>query len=378
MKKTMVFPVLAFFFLSCGTGRTGYDQAKLSAFRKALPQQTLISVKVPEATDQPVPLAVGDPATYPRDVMPTSQEINSVIKALLDQLDLITDTPPTFYDSEKMEFVWGPFDDSDSALQGDNVYLWVKDNGENTSEDFRYSYALVRGMGRDIAKNTPVIWGAANPDPNNDDFGNGVILWDFEANYGFEEANDPGHGNLDRGRFACAYFKGQDKDNQDNIITLVVGAFRNFVSKDDGDTATPLDADYFWGHVKTPKEYFDFIDFKLAMDLDQIKDSKIENLDIRMAFYNSGVGRAEMLAYGGDIPDESRVESTECWNSLIMREFFNIELVSQDGSRTEIQPTEGLPENCAMQNLDTVPSLDDVPADIMNALSDVAENGVPQ
>jgi len=367
--------VLALLLPACGEDSQGYDQAQLDQARRALPTRALLTASVPEATMKGLQLNVlGAPAVFPQEVLPVATEINGTIGNLLDILEIVVEQPPTVYDSDKAEFVWGPFDDSDTVMLGDTVYVWVKDMGANSGEDFRYGYAVVRGMGRDMAKNKAVIWGAANPDPDNEDHGAGVVIWDFEANREFEDENNPNHGELDEGRFAAVYIRDDDANEPDTEVGIVVAAFRDFVAKDD-QPAEPGDLDYLYGAVEGVDVRFDFMDFRLTGNLDDATEAE-EFLDVQMAFYN-GTGRAEAIGAGGDIPQDASIESTECWNAGLLREYYSFEAVLGDGTRQPIAPTEGEPTACTMQSLDDVPSLDDVDAEMLDALADVATNGIP-
>src|SRR5690606_5509963 len=104
---------------------------------------------------------------------------------------------------------------------------YIRDAGEGA--DFRYHYALLRGVSNDVSTLAPVIWGGANPDATDPDRGSGITLWDFEANYAWEEANNPNFGNepLDRGRFVTLYGAGPDENDPNSEVALVLASFRN-------------------------------------------------------------------------------------------------------------------------------------------------------
>ena len=89
------------------------------------------------------------------------------------------------------------------------------------------------------------------------------------------------------------------------------------------------------------------------------------------------VGRAEVGVIGGDLPADSHAEAVECWSASLHRQYLSIELVDGDGNRGEIVPTEGDHSFCEMQSLEGVPSLDDVPADLLAGLDYVATHGIP-
>ncbi|MEZ4271537.1 MAG: hypothetical protein R3C68_08930 [Myxococcota bacterium] len=61
--------------------------------------------------------------------------------ASIDILDAVVQQPPTFFDSEKKQMLWGPWDNDDGV---GTVMVLVTDEGEDA--DFRYSYVFFRGM----------------------------------------------------------------------------------------------------------------------------------------------------------------------------------------------------------------------------------------
>src|SRR5690606_14309540 len=130
-------------------------------------------------------------------------------------------------------FVWGPYPDEIGYSAA-----YIRDT-EATGEDLRYHFAFVRGASNDLATLTPVIWGGATPDPDNDDHGVGVTMWDFTANRAFAEEHDPSFdpADHDSGRFVALYGAGPDQDDPASELSFVVAVFRDFVPKDEQDQA---------------------------------------------------------------------------------------------------------------------------------------------
>lgn len=371
--RLLAFPVtvsvLALVAAGCGEkAKDQVDPDTLARFKAAIPSSSVVSAPIAEAS---AAFAPGDPAAYPGFVGPIAMHINGSIGGLLDLLEAIVQTPPTLFDGEKQEFIWGPFDDDQSSLAGDTVALFIRDKGENVANGFRYEYALLRGMGNDLATMTPVIYGAGTPDPALPDHGSGVLLWDFENAFDFVEANDPGHGPVTRGRFVSVYGRGVDTGSNADV-TMVVSAFRNFIPED-APTAPAASADYFYGGILFPDQNrIDFVDFEFQGDMDD-DGSALEDLGVHLALVNRGIGRAEADAVNGDIPAGTTVNVTECWDAALNYQYLAI---GTNGNPTPIA-SEGDSASCFIESLADVPALEDVDPALMNFLDTLGTNGVP-
>lgn len=350
-----------------------YDEATLAEYRAALPANGALAAPIASAASASA-FAPGDPAAYPAFIGPIATAINGTIGATIEVVNAIAQTEPTVFDSVERKFLWGPHDNGDTALAGDTIALFIHDNGEAASDDFRYEFALLRGMSTDVATMVPVIYGGGEPADADEttDYGAGILLYDFEANYQFEEANDPSHGVLDRGRFLSIFAKGPDATEADVDVTLVVSAFRNFVPKDDAGAAL-ISADYFYGgglNTVTGGR-FDFVDFEFTADTDDTGPLE-ENLGVHLALVNLGAGRAEANVTGGDYGATS-VEVVECWDASLN---YNHLSIATNGNPTPIA-TEGNSANCISQSLANVPDLQDIDPALMAALNALATGGIP-
>ncbi|QQR91362.1 MAG: hypothetical protein IPJ88_06455 [Myxococcales bacterium] len=401
VKKITIAAVLLF-LVYCSSD-SGIDKTYLEAHRRAIPDIDAIKADVPSETTAQAGALVGDDALIPPVAIGVATDINTQVAALLSSLKTITDTPPTFYDSETNEYLWGPFNNDDSELKDDTIAVYIRDKGEDIGlqdEDLRYEYALLRGMSRDLSTMEPVIWGGHTPDPNNEDYGQGAILYDLQANLAWEDQYNPGHGNLAEGRFAVAYVKQREATGQSSSenadLTIVVGAFRNFVPgpedwEDSAQKPDAIDAEYLWGGVKTDAgESFSFINVNVNGNIFPFEDpstgSTEENFGILAAFATNGVGRGRLDVYGDDVTAaygaNTFLEGQECWDTLLERTYFGIESVNQSDSndRTDIA-SEGNENDCEQSILlSDIPDLDGLEqegADLLNALVDLAENGVP-
>ncbi len=365
------------------TGGGSYDQALLEEYLRAIPSASVLGAPVPEAgTLQKGVAEVGEPAMFPQQAVPVAKNINQTIKDMLDTLDKVVQHPPTVYNSETKEFFWGPIDNGSSALEGDSVALYIRDQGEDA--DFRYSYAWLRGVGSDASTLTPVIWGGSNPDPDNEDYGDGVALWDYEANYQWLLEYYPDQAeNVTRGRFVARYAKGPSSAEPGDIVTVVVAVFRDYVAEGADADAIPEDLDYFWGNIFDGTNELDFLDFAYQDDLKGTSGETPEDIDLQLAFYNNGLGRAEAVATGGDLPEDMPgyyLAADECWDAALLRTFYEVLAVPEEGS-TGTSPyvveTEGNADDCVLDSLETIPSLDDLDPAFLAALDELASNGVP-
>lgn len=362
---------LAWTLVACGEDKA-YDPALLEQYRTAIPKETQLSASSPQASIQAI---VGDPAMLPKGSKDIVTGINGSVGGIINTMKTIVATEPTIYNSDTKEFVWGPFPNDDGV---GTVAAYIKDQGEGA--DFRYAYALLRGVDKDLAKMSPVIWGGATPDPAADDHGAGVTLWDFEANYAFESANNPDVAKtpLDRGRFVAVYAKGK---NDKGDFGVVLAAVRQFVPKDK-PMNTPADLDYFYGRFKDTTNQVDFVDWAGNIDISNDPNkTAAELLNVHLAFFNEGTGRGEATASGGDLAMGQTADVVECWDKTISRSYLSF-ATSTNGTPDGAPASEGAAADCgyfqsSLKDLG-VPSLADVDPALKKALDDVATNGIPK
>lgn len=354
------------------------DQQLLAEYRSALPTMGDLEATTPESSASALRSLnpeVGQPAELPSGSYDIAIGINTAVSGIVEVMRNVVELPPTIYNSNTKEFVWGPFENDEGIGY---VAAYIRDAGE--SEDFRYHYALLRGIDNDVANMVPVIWGGATPDANNQDHGVGITLWDFEANRAFEEANNPDYANLalDQGRFVALYAKGIDENDAAAEVAMVLAVFRNFVPKDKPGDA-PANLDYFYGRYSKDGTTMDFLDWEAGIDVSDPVDGLAENLGVRMAFLNEGTGRAEADATGGSLADNEEMRLVECWDAGLDQTHLSIERLV-DGNTAETVAL-GEAADCGLfQSSLTeleIPSLDDVDPAMRSALEQVAETGVP-
>ncbi len=346
-----------------------YDVATLEAYRSALP--TRAQLEASQATASTATL-LGEPAVFPQASADVVHGINGAVGTTVDLLELITSLPPTLYNSETREFLWGPYQDDEYGYGA----AYIREAAPGAEVDFEY--AFLRGAGNDIATLTPIVYGGATPDPLNEDHGVGVTVWDMTAMDTFAQANDPNYDaeQAETGRFAALFAAGVDENNSENDVAFVVAVFRDAVFSD-GD-GTPVDLDYFYGHVAAPENTFDFVDIEAGVDVTEPADGLAEDLGIRMAFLDGGIGRAEVDAIGGSLVAGQTFDAVECWDTSLNQTFM-LGNISEDGSNIVVEE-EGTADNCGAFNatLDDlgVPRLEDVNADLLAALDRAASEGL--
>ncbi|MCC7072345.1 MAG: hypothetical protein IT383_13535 [Deltaproteobacteria bacterium] len=377
--KTLAMPALLLAAVACTpaqveTPDSTIDQAQLERYRRAVPKKQHLSAALPESAAGAGAL-VGDPAQYPAMAVPHVVGVNTMIGNILDTVEAVVALPPTLYNSETKEFLWGPFDNDDSPLAGDKALVYIKEQTEG--EDFQFVFAFARLMGDDVASAVPVIWGGVNPTPDVEDQGNGVLLLDFEASRAFAEANGADTAAEARGRFAAGYARGPNDDGSDSMVTMVVGSFRGFNGEGGSET---IDVDHLWGNVEgADGNTIDFMN--LAVEGNVLHDSEAaETLDLQLVFWNRGIGRGEALLTGGDA-GANIGEGTECWDAAVEQQYYQVTVTDELGAETVLE-TEGdaatgcpAPFDQSLADLG-IPTLADVDGGILEALQNAAENGM--
>lgn len=368
--------MLASLLIGVGCGDSGsdgsYDEQLLAEYRGALPKEEQVKAASPEPS---MGAKLGEAAIYPAGSYEIVTGINGAVVGIVEIMRAVVEQKPTLYNSETKEFFWGPYK---AEKEFGTVAAYIRE--APAGSDFKYHYALLRGVDEDVAKLTPVIWGGATPDPENKEYGAGVTLWDFEANRAFEEANNPDAAGLplDKGRFVAVYAKGAgDKGGEG---AFVVAAFRGFVPKDKPE-ATPADLDYFYGRVNDASNAIDFIDYQGVFDVDNDPMmAAAETVGVRMAFVNEGTGRAEASASGGDLMSNQSASAVECWDAALVETYLEY-TVTTDGT-PGAPASEGAVADCGIFEKSLtelgVPSLADVDADLKAKLAEVAQNGAPK
>lgn len=366
----------AVFGAGCGPGEggKGYSDEDLARYKQALPARSTLALRTPNTTA----VAFGaTPTIYPPAAVPIAMQINAMVGGVLDIIEVVAAQEPTAYDSEDLEFWWGPIPDSESALADDHWSLYIHDAIHDPEfvpgDDLRYEFAIIRGLGNDAATLTPILYGGATPVEGTEDHGLGAFIFDFDNNVAFEDQYNPGHGPLTQGAMATIFAKGPEETNPAAEVTFVIAAFRNFLPEDADAGEAAVNVDYFWGNFAEGADAFDFIDLEFLADIET--GAALENLDMKLAFYNEGVGRAQVGADGGDFGTDV-VEAIECWDPAISQTYLSYTV--DTGGGPVLAGESGLSTDCVWDaaQFDNVPDLGDVPE--MQALVDlIATSGIP-
>ncbi len=383
--RTALIATLTFVLAACGgsdgepsdtvDGLTDEQAATLEQYLQAIPSEERVTAATPiDANADGLPTTGS--AEFAKDSIAAATAINSPAVAMVQLLKQITAFPPSVFNSDTREFVWGPGDNEDGVGQ---ILLYIREN--EAGADFKYEYAFVRLVDRDMATASPVIWGGANPDPAETGKDAGVTLWDFDASNAFDALHDPDFALVQKtqGRFVMMY--GADPEAEADT-RFNVAVFRNFIPEDaTGDPPQPFDAEYFYGRVVDANgQRFDFLDWQLTGDLcDTDPDSCFDNnvvadqdeaFRLMTVFVDKGIGRAEVNVSGGDLASD--VAAVECWDANLDRTFVSI---SADGV---VLASEGQCEGVLGSTLGElgVPSVDDIDPELLAALTCVADQGL--
>ncbi len=351
-----------------------FDAALVQEYRSALPSSERLRSGIPTPASRAGALALEADSDLARLAIEAAFAVNLPAALMVATLEVITAFPPTTYDAEKRELVWGPWDNDDGVGK---VLLYVAEN--DADADFRYAYAFARLMGDDSSAAVPVIAGAATPDREDPDRGVGVTLWDIDANNAFDAEHDPSFvPELRRaqGRIVMLYGTGEDADAE---FAFNVALLRDFVDEDAEVGTDPADADFLYGTALDPEgARLHFMDWTLTGDLcDTAADScfegnVVDDLDERFALraaFTGTAGRGEAAVTGGDL--EADVNLVDCWDEFMATEYYSVEagtLTIKDGT-------------CAGGGEVTlaergVPTLDAIDPELMDALDCVATEGL--
>jgi hypothetical protein len=356
-----------------------YDPSVLAEYLKAIPAKELLEVSLPESFEGS--RGFGDPAFFPGHAIEGADWINSAVGGTLSSIAHFSGTEPTIFDEVNGRFTWGPAEHPDSQEFGQMMLTIEKPSGSF----FEYEYTLYRLLDADQATAVPIIWGGSNPVGGDLDTQMGILLWDMDANRDFgrdnaeaAEATNPGYTTalLARGRFVATYGHNAVESSEDASIVPVYAVFDHYQRDADADT---IDLNFVYGRYQGEHElkFFDFLVDAHAEVPDQSNDA-LESMAVKMAYIDSGEGRAEAAISGGDL--ESAIEGTECWNSEILQHYW---LLEQDGTELE---TSGATSNCgpatetgpmfdtSLEELD-FPTKEDIDSEYVDLLECLGENG---
>lgn len=218
--------------------------------------------------------------------------VNDLIGTVVLTLDLVTDLPPTWSDTEADTAVWGPFG---SGLDPAETLLWV------THDEGQYSWVIGMRARNTQDDWTPVVAGQVD-DRGTPEDNEGWFVFDFDA----AAQLDPSIGLT--GTFTSEY------DIHPDGVTA--SALLDNFSEAGG---TPGDAAY---HYTQDQEGAGQMDLALRADLNPDAGTALEEvLWMRSRWTATGPGRADVLITEGDLGSLVGT-ATECWDEHFQRVYF--------------------------------------------------------
>lgn len=236
----------------------------------------------------------GSPAEFYGFTAEVTREVNNLIGTVVLSLDLVTDLPPTWSDTESDTAVWGPFA---NGLDPAETILWV------THDTDQELYTWVIGMRPRNTQDdwTPIVAGQVGDDGTQED-NNGWFAFDFDAAADLDPTTDL------TGRFITEY----DVSAAGVVATAL---FEDF-SEAGG---TPGDVAY---HYEQDLLGEGQMDLAMRTDLNPDSGTSLEEvLLMRSRWTADGPGRADVLVTEGDLGNAVGTAS-ECWDEHFQRVYF--------------------------------------------------------
>lgn len=297
-------------------------------FRSALPDREVVEVDFPEEESTSRGLiasqsqaVVGGPATYYTQTYYESRKINAFGKFMIDILEAVTAYPPT--ELAENRAVWGPFSEDDEP----NEFRLVV---EEVEADVRHYRWALQGRHKSVEDFTDIAGGTLEPDDTNTDYGRGWFVVSFENIRELDPSEDG------RGTIAYAFVK-----NAEGVQVRVL-----FEGPNDGGTEIARGA-YAYGKDIAGAG---FVTFLLHGDMDEGEAGKeaLESLVIHSRWGATNVGRADVVATGGDL-GRTVMHVSQCWDtrftSTYERGAIDGATVVEDGDVTTCQiPDAQLPD----------------------------------
>lgn len=277
-------------------------------FRNALPGQSDVEIKVPQegggAAGAHELALIGERAVLYQVTRDISRAVNGGTWILLKVLEEIVEYEPTTITDSRA--TWGPHTPALSPL----TWRMVVDKvGE---DQFEFSLDARPKDGDDSQ------WVAILS-------GNSHVLAEHQSS-GVLVAHCDDANALDPYEFHCTGLVTANWNVESRPATLTV-QFRGW---SDGDFyGTPIDADY--SYLENADLSGEFT-FGATADLDD-EGSAAEDVLVTSRWDASGAGRGDAFASGGDIPSDTEVTITECWDRSFGRSFYedSIGLAASEG-----------------------------------------------
>ncbi len=269
---------------------------KADAFRQGVPTSGDVALKVPGQSGQPLTSVgtrrdglEGQTSDFYKLTRGVTVFVNGGTAAVLNLVHRITQYPATTVAQDSA--VWGPHTE---ALSPNTWKLTVTRTAPDT-----YRYAL-EGKGKTEADSAYRVVLSGSHVVIGDTLGTGTFLIDFDQNHQLPE-ND---GNV--GTVAVTYARPS--------LTATTQIDAQFTNVKDG--AQLVDAQYrYW---TTPGQGGS-LEFQLQKDF--VAGPGIESGQVRSRWLETGAGRADVQASGGDLAGP--VTINECWDSGFASRFLN-------------------------------------------------------
>lgn len=283
-------------FMSCG------DPA--DSFRQGVPTAEDVKIKVPESSGQALSSSQdgleGARADFYVVTRGVTLVLNGATVAVLGLVKGITDHRPTSMKGN--EAVWGPHTDplspntykfTTTKVTGQQYEYVLEAKGKSEADD---AYKVILKGAHEIA---PGSAGEAGKNYGNGSF---TIYWN-------EMQKLPEHGE-EVGTAAFVYSR--LSETADTTVSVELTQFK------DKETGKLVDASY--RYLATPAQGGSF-DFKLVKNLDSDPArSAIETATIRSRWLQTGAGRADVKAVGGDL-GTGNATASECWDENFASRF---------------------------------------------------------
>lgn len=301
--------------LSSSCGLVGEDD-----FRIGLPTREMVEVKVPAAGGQSLESAEairqglqGDKSGLYLVTRAATVTVNAGTVAILGLVKAVTNQRPTSLNNKTA--VWGP---RTEPLSPNTWRMTVTKTAAHT-----YSYVLeAKGKTEPDSAFRAILSGNHTSATNTagrpqEGFGNGSFLLDFDQAATLPEHDDNvGTAEISYSRLSA---------------TADVAVDVNFHQVKDRPSTNLIDAKYSYKATPGSGGEFQFLTVK---DLDTDKSrSKAETATIKSRWQETGAGRSDVRASGGDLVTPATMN--ECWDTNFLSRFFFWSLAPNQGWGSE-------------------------------------------
>jgi len=271
-----------------------------SEYRKALPTTETVAVKVPQRsgqalTESSTQALVNETAEFYQLTRDVSRSINGGVVWVLTLIHAVVQYPPT--EVSENTATWGPWTDALSP----NTYK-VMVTRVSPSE---YSYVFLgKAKGAADSAFVTVLSGTHKPTLNVvgaivERFGQGNLLLDWD-----NAATLPEHGD-EVGKAAIQYVR-----TAPGTTAQITAKFTQV--KDDDRPGRRVDADYQYSENPDGSGS---LEFTFSPDPASIEDGPAK-FAFSSRWLQTGAGRADVKAVGGDVPANVNAVASECWDTL--------------------------------------------------------------